>query len=63
VPQQSREYKRLGKWVNTQRTRNKRGKVLPARKQLLDSIGFIWVAQNVRANQESPNQIDLLEAK
>jgi Helicase associated domain len=45
VPQQSREYKRLGKWVNTQRTQNKRGKILPARKQLLDSMGFIWDAR------------------
>jgi len=52
VPQKSREnksleQKRLGKWVNTQRTQNYRGKLLADRKQLLDSIGFVW---NLRPN-------------
>ena len=52
VPQKSREYKsleqkRLGKWVNSQRTANFRGKLNPARKQQLDSIGFVW---NLRPN-------------
>jgi hypothetical protein len=60
VPQQSREYKRLGKWVNTQRTRNKRGKVLPARKQLLDSIGFIWDAIKNPAPEKTSFQSTLL---
>ena len=60
VPQQSREYKRLGKWVNTQRTRNKSGKVLPARKQLLDSIGFIWDALKNPAQEKTSFQSSLL---
>jgi len=47
VPQKAGEYKRLGKWVNTQRTRNFRGKLRSDRKQLLDSIGFVW---NLRPN-------------
>ncbi|MDD5140399.1 MAG: Helicase associated domain protein [Verrucomicrobiales bacterium] len=52
VPQKSREHisleqKRLGKWVNGQRTANFRGKISPARKQQLDSIGFVW---NLRPN-------------
>jgi superfamily II DNA or RNA helicase len=47
VPQKAGEYKRLGKWVNTQRTRNFRGKLRADRKQLLDSIGFVW---NLRPN-------------
>jgi hypothetical protein len=52
VPQKSREHKsleqkRLGKWVNSQRTANTRGKLNPARKQQLDSIGFVW---NLRPN-------------
>jgi len=52
VPQKSREYKsleqkRLGKWVNSQRTAYSRGKLNPARKQQLDSIGFVW---NLRPN-------------
>ena len=52
VPQKSREHKsleqkRLGKWVNSQRTANFRGRLNPARKQQLDSIGFVW---NLRPN-------------
>ena len=52
VPQKSHghtslEQKRLGKWVNSQRTTNFRGKITPARKQQLDSIGFVW---NLRPN-------------
>ncbi len=55
VPQKSREHialeqKRLGKWVNSQRTAKTRGKLLPARKQLLDSIGFVW---NLRPSHAS----------
>ena len=44
VPQNWREDRRLGKWVNTQRTRNKRGKLRPQRKQQLDQLGFVWNA-------------------
>ena len=44
------EQKRLGKWVNSQRTANSRGKLNPARKQQLDSIGFVW---NLRPNLAS----------
>ena len=47
VPQKAGEYKRLGKWVNTQRTQHHRGKLRADRKQLLDSIGFVW---NLRPN-------------
>lgn len=52
VPQKSREHKsleqkRLGKWVNSQRTAYTRGKLNPGRKQQLDSIGFVW---NLRPN-------------
>jgi hypothetical protein len=52
VPQKSHghtslEQKRLGTWVNSQRTANFRGKINPARKQQLDSIGFVW---NLRPN-------------
>jgi len=47
VPQKAGEYKRLGKWVNTQRTRYYRGKFRADRKQVLDSIGFVW---NLRPN-------------
>jgi hypothetical protein len=42
VPQKSYEDKRLGKWVNTQRTRFKRGKPTPDRQRQLESIGFVW---------------------
>ena len=47
VPQKAGENKRLGKWVNSQRTANFRGKITPTRKQQLDSIGFVW---NLRPN-------------
>ena len=50
VPQKSGEHKRLGKWVNTQRTQHYRGKLRADRKQLLDSIGFVW---NLRPNLAS----------
>jgi hypothetical protein len=52
VPQKSRghislEQKRLGKWVNSQRTHYKRGKLRNDRKQQLEAIGFVW---NLRPN-------------
>ena len=47
VPQKSGENKRLGKWVNTQRTHYKRRTLRHDRKQQLDSIGFVW---NLRPN-------------
>jgi hypothetical protein len=52
VPQKSRQHisveqKRLGKWVNTQRTHYKRSTLRHDRKQQLDSIGFVW---NLRPN-------------
>jgi superfamily II DNA or RNA helicase len=52
VPQKSSghialEQKRLGKWVNSQRTANTRGKLAATRKQKLDAIGFVW---NLRPN-------------
>jgi hypothetical protein len=42
VPQYWREDRRLGKWVNTQRTHFKRGKLKPGRVQQLDAVGFVW---------------------
>jgi superfamily II DNA or RNA helicase len=42
VPQHWRENKRLGKWVNTQRTSCKRGKLPADRLQKLNEIGFAW---------------------
>jgi hypothetical protein len=47
VPQKAGEYKRLGKWVNTQRTHYYRGKMKPDRQRQLESIGFVW---NLRPN-------------
>ncbi len=45
VPQHWKENKQLGKWVNTQRTQLKRGKMEVGRKTKLDSIGFFWDAK------------------
>ena len=49
VPQNWREDRRLGKWVNTQRTELKRGKLKPGRKRQLDEIGFVWNAASKSA--------------
>ena len=45
VPQNWREDKRLGKWVNTQRTHFKRGTLQSDRRRQLDEIGFVWSAK------------------
>ncbi len=42
VPQHWKENKRLGKWVNTQRTARKRGKISAEREVKLNEIGFAW---------------------
>ncbi|MGI8966077.1 MAG: helicase associated domain-containing protein, partial [Limisphaerales bacterium] len=42
VPQNWRENKQLGKWVNTQRTHYKRGKLSPDRQRQLEGLGFVW---------------------
>jgi len=42
VPQKHGENKRLGKWVNTQRTHFKRGKLKPDRQRQLEAVGFVW---------------------
>ena len=58
VPQNWREDRRLGKWVNTQRTELKRGKIKPHRKRQLDEIGFVWNAgsQSVTPRPSAANQ-------
>lgn len=45
VPQNWREDKRLGKWVNTQRTHATRGTLKSDRRRQLDEIGFEWNAK------------------
>ena len=45
VPQNWCEDKRLGKWVNTQRTHAMRGTLKSDRRRQLDEIGFIWNAK------------------
>jgi len=42
VPQKDGVNKRLGKWVNTQRTHFKRGTLKPERVQQLKEVGFVW---------------------
>ena len=42
VPQHWAPNKQLGKWVNTQRTAYKRGKISPEKQKLLEEIGFAW---------------------
>ena len=50
VPQKAGENKRLGKWVNTQRTHYYRGTLKPDRQRQLELIGFVW---NLRPNLAS----------
>lgn len=49
VPQKGDGDKRLGKWVNTQRTHFKRGTLKSDRVQQLDAIGFVWNAKPARS--------------
>ena len=42
VPQHWKDDPRFGKWVNTQRTAFKRGKLSIERRDKLESIGFVW---------------------
>jgi hypothetical protein len=49
VPQKSGSDKRLGKWVNTQRTHFKRGTLKPDRIQQLKKIGFVWNVKPTRS--------------
>jgi superfamily II DNA or RNA helicase len=42
VPQHWKENKCLGRWVNTQRTAYKRGKISAEKQKLLEEVGFVW---------------------
>ncbi len=50
VPQKGGGDKRLGKWVNTQRTHFKRGTLKSDRVQQLDAIGFVWNTKPTRSS-------------
>jgi hypothetical protein len=46
VPQTFRSNPQLGRWVQTQRVVNKNKTLTKARKEQLDSIGFVWEKQH-----------------
>jgi superfamily II DNA or RNA helicase len=48
VPQKGGGDKRLGKWVNTQRTHYNRGKLKPDRQRQLEAVGFVWNTKATR---------------
>lgn len=48
VPQKGGGDKRLGKWVNTQRTHFKQGRLKPDRFQQLEALGFVWNTKPAR---------------
>lgn len=48
VPQKGGDDKRLGKWVNTQRTHFKQGRLTPDRFQQLEAVGFVWNTKPAR---------------
>jgi hypothetical protein len=56
VPQHWKENKQLGKWVNTQRTQLKRGKMDAERKAKLENVGFIWFMQSSGAGTRNGQQ-------
>jgi hypothetical protein len=56
VPQKSRNHRRLGKWVNSQRTQYKRGNLKPERVRLLQEIGFVW---HSKRSLSPPGQMEL----
>jgi hypothetical protein len=47
VPQSYEVDKSLGKWVMNQRARHANNKMLPDRKELLDSLDFVWKADSL----------------
>ena len=52
VPQKGGGDKRLGKWVNTQRTHFKRGDLKPDRIRQLEEVGFVWNTKGNRVETE-----------
>jgi hypothetical protein len=53
VPQRYKEEASLGKWVGTQRVNYAKNKIPPARKVLLDEIGFVWKVDTVAARSST----------
>lgn len=51
VPQQDKKYRKLGRWVNDQRTKKKNGTLSKEYEDRLNEIGFIWDALEERWNQ------------
>lgn len=51
VPQLWPQNRQLGKWVNTQRTQLKRGKMEPDRRRKLDGAGFVWDTKAKHVNR------------
>jgi len=51
VPQQDKKYKKLGRWVNDQRTRKTRGVLSEEYENQLNEIGFVWNTLDERWNQ------------
>jgi len=51
VPQQDKKYRQLGRWVNDQRTKKKRGTLSKEYENRLNEIGFVWNALEERWNQ------------
>lgn len=45
-------YKQLGRWLNDQRERRKKGKLLPEREAKLNEIGMIWNLEDARFEQK-----------
>ncbi len=57
VPRRYEQDKSLGGWVINQRTiRHANNKMLPARKELLDELDFVWKADTVATR---PSTIDV----
>lgn len=42
VPRHFEDDQKLGRWVDQQRVKNKKGTLPPDRKNQLDSLGFMW---------------------
>jgi hypothetical protein len=56
VPQtKNKDDKSLADWVRTQRARHANNKMLPARKKLLDKIGFAWKYYNLATRSSITN--------
>jgi superfamily II DNA or RNA helicase len=61
VPQNKKSWGKLAEWSSTQRKSLKEERILPERKKLLESIGFIWNIEDLKWQQRYEELKELLK--